>query len=480
MKRIVRLGLVLLLGTHQVLAADMELTIELPDVELMLPPVSPPQLQKEGLPLVQERETVETLLDFIGRGAYDEAMAYLREHQPMTLDLLESGDPDGLLKNRAVVGGVMPTTRNGAISATLLYLIGHVYVSLEDYAPAETAFLSALGPVPDYIRVHESLGLLYLRTGRYEAAVEHLAHAAELGLHTGNLFGALGYLNYQLGNFWGAASAFQEALMLVPDSTQFKRGLLNSLSRTYQYRSVMTLAESMLKDDPDSEELWLYRANAALQAGENQAALASLETAIRLGDDTAANLQVCATLHMEIGSVARAVDLLKAGFAKGLNFAFIDQGMSWLQQQEEWDFLEQMIDSVRDDWDELDALQQSRVLLREADLHQERGDLAAAREALEQAIDLDPTNAGALMSLAKIHQDNGDYNRAELLYQRASAFDDYRQNALISLAQLALDQDDYERALQTLRDVTSEFPERTDLARNIESLENLVRLQSEN
>jgi Tfp pilus assembly protein PilF len=111
-------------------------------------------------------------------------------------------------------------------------------------------------------------------------------------------------------------------------------------------------------------------------------------------------------------------------------------------------------------------------------MHQ--GNESAARDALEKAITLDPSNAYALISLAGIHWNKRNYNRAELLYQRASSYGLYRENALVSLAQLALDQGNFERALQMLRDIQKEFPHRADLNRNIESLENLVLLQSDN
>ncbi len=159
---------------------------------------------------------------------YKGGLAYLRLHEPLFMDLIESGDPDGQLKQRAVVGGVLPVTPD-KISAYLLYLIGNTYFPLEKYKEAETAFLGALVPIPDYIRVHESLGLLYMRMERYKDAQKHLARAAELGLRTSQLFGALGYLNYQTKNFWGSANAFQEALMMDPDNEQWKRGLLYSL-----------------------------------------------------------------------------------------------------------------------------------------------------------------------------------------------------------------------------------------------------------
>jgi predicted Zn-dependent protease len=232
----------------------------------------------------------------------------------------------------------------------------------------------------------------------------------------------------------------------------------------------------MLREQPDNAGLWVYRGHAALQAGEQKVALSSLETAIRLGEDQALNLQVCAALHMEVGSIERAVDLLKSGFANGMDFMFIDQGMGWLKQEEEWALLEQVVRSVREKWESLDQPRQSNVLMREADISLHQGDESSARDALEKAITLDPSNAYALISLADIHRNRRNYNRAELLYQRASAYVLYRENALVSLAQVALYQEKFARALQILHGILEEFPHRTDLKRNIESLEHLVQI----
>ena len=457
----------------------MGLKIQIPDVKMMLPPVSPPQLLKEGLPLLRENPIVKGLFEYLNKGDYKGGLAYLRLHEASVLELIEKGDPDGRLKQQAAVGGIamaMPEK----ISAYFLYLIGYTYFSLEKYKAAETAFLGALVPIPDYIRVHESLGLLYMRMKRYKEAQKHLAHAAELGLHTAQLFGALGYLDYHIKDFWGSVNAFQEALMLNPDNEQWKTDLLYALGETYQYKATLTLVDSMLQEHPDIVWLWLFRARAAYRAGERKVALSSLEAAIRLGDHKRANLQACAALHMELGSIERAVDLLKSGFEEGMDFMYIDQGMSWLYQAKEWTLFEQMVAWMRGKWNSLDGLQQSRVLMREADISIHKGDKSAAIDSLEKAIALDPSNAYALMSLAGIYREKGSYNRAELLYQRASAYGLYRENALISLAQVAIDQEDYERALQILRDMLKEFPSRTDLQRNIESLENIVMLQTDN
>jgi len=117
--------------------------------------------------------------------------------------------------------------------------------------------------------------------------------------------------------------------------------------------------------------------------------------------------------------------------------------------------------------------------MREANLHLHDGEREAAAAALQEALELDPTNAEGLIALGRLRRDDRDYNSAELLFQRASAFDLYRESALISLAQIAIDQENFERALELLRDVFSRNPALTDLRRNIDSLENLVLLRAD-
>lgn len=487
MKFVLKLFCIMVLGTSTVRAAEQdmqpELKFALPQVQWLLSPVSPPQLQREGTALPAEQTVVTELLAFISKGEFAAALLMLKEKNEDLLLLLEADDPEELLKSRVVAGGFigdfrpMPAARPNQVSSALLYLIGHVYFSEEQYAPAEIAFKSALIPMPDYIRVHESLGLLYLQTKRFAEAREHLAHAVSLGMNSANLFGALGYLNQQTNNFWGASSAYQQAMIQEPENTNWQRGLLYSLVQTYQYQSGLTLVEQMLQADPDDANLWVFRSQMSLQAGEKSAALTSLETAIRLGENQVANLQVCASLHMEIGSIARAVELLQSGFAQGMDFVFIDQAMDWLVQQDEWTFLEQLLTTMRGDWSGLDDEKRSRVLTREASVSLNKDQQTVARTALQEALQLDPSNADALMALGSIQHDARNYNQAELLFQRASAYTRYQENALISLAQLAIDQDNFQRALQLLREVVSNNPSRSDLSRNINSLENLVLLQ---
>jgi tetratricopeptide (TPR) repeat protein len=344
--------------------------------------------------------------------------------------------------------------------------------------PAETALEAALVPLPDYLRVHESLALLYLRTDRYADARVHLNRAAELGLNTPSLHASLGYVNAEAKNWWGAASAYAQALAMEHDNRSWQSGLLQALNETQQYAAGLALVEQMLQTEPDDPDLWLYRAHMSLNAEQRELALTSLETAMRLGDDSVANKQVAATLHMERGSIARAVDLLKSASAEDLDFQFTDQALAWLAREDEWDYFRELLESVDERRGPLTDSQRSRVLTHRASLERRDGNRQAATASLREAVELDASNAEALVTLGEAYRDARDYTRAELMFQRASTFELYRENALVSLAQLAIDQENFDRALTLLRDVVSRNSARTDLQRNIDVLENLVLAQS--
>lgn len=462
-------------------AAEPALAIELPDVELVLPRVSPPYFQKEGQPYATENQLVTELLNLGGRQEYEAALAAAKGHYGAELALLEAGDPDGIIGRRAGPGRLptpVPSLGN-EISATVLYLIGGIYLELEQMVPAEAALKAALIPLPDYLRVHEMLGMLYVREERYEDARVHLARAAELGLNTASLYATLGYLNMETGNYWGAESAYQQALTLEHDDRNAQSGLLSALDRTNQHAAALSLVEQMLQETPDDPDLWLWRAHMSLNTGDRAAALTSVETALRLGNDSAANKQVGATLHMERGSIGRAVELLKSAAAQDLDPQFIDQALAWLGYENEWDFFRELLAALETRRPSLTVPERSRLLTRRASLELHDGNRQAAKTSLQEALELDASNGEALISLADAYRDDRDYTRAELAYQRASAFELYRDNALVSLAQLAIDQENFERALALLRDVVSRNPGRTDLQRNVDALENLVLATSD-
>ena len=477
MKRWAQLALSLVALAPAAYAAETELAVELPAVTLALPSVSPPHFQREGLPYATESELATEILTLLDRQDYDGALAHAKEKLGPMMAVLETGDPAGLVARSVGPGRLplaAPPTAGEDVSATVLYLIGVTYLYLEQWVPAEAALKAALVPLPDYQRVHEALGNLYILTERWDEARTHLKRAAELGLNTASLHAALGYINYKVKNWWGMASGYQQALTLEPDVRDWQTALMYALNETRQYAAGLALVEQMLQDKPDDPVLWLYRSYMALNTNERGLALTSLETTMRLGDDSVANKQVAAALHMERGSLARAVELLKSTPAQDLDFLFMDQALAWLNYENEWDYFRDLLAAAEGRRNLLDNVEGSRLLTHVSNLQLHDGNRRAAITTLQQAVELDSSNAEALITLGQAYRDERDLNRAELMFQRASAFDLYRENALVSLAQIAIDQQNFERALELLRDIVSRNPARTDLQRNVDVLENLV------
>ena len=448
------------------LAAELE--ILLPEPEWSLPMTSLPLSQREGLLQPNEQRMSAQLFPMLRQGEFREALELFKEAYPDAISNVEQGE----LLN--------PEVDYNNMSSALLYLLGNTYFSLEQYDSAETAFQSALILLPDYIRVHESLGVLFLNQGRFDEARTHITKAAELGLNTASIYGSLGYLNQETNNPWGSISAYQQALMLEHDNSQWQQGLLHALSQARQYESALALIEQLLEANVNDPDLWLYRAYMSRQTGDDETTLTSLETAIRLGANEVSNLQVSANLHMQIGSIERAVELLKTGFLEGMDFQFFDQALVWLIQNEEWDYAAELLANIQPGSGTLRDTQLSRLNTREAMITLENGEESYARTLLQEALNLDPGNPDALMALGDLYQQSNNYSQAEMLYQRASAYPLYRENALISLAQLAINQVNYNKALTLLRDVVTENPQRSDLSRNIDILENLVQLENRN
>ncbi|HET8698041.1 MAG TPA: tetratricopeptide repeat protein, partial [Gammaproteobacteria bacterium] len=486
----------------------------------------PQQVQPEGIPTPEEEQILLDVLPFIDSGNYAAALDRLKASYGRELALLEAGDTEGFVRLRTPADGSRPLTpppsaeqarararardrpmenpqaagssrsiqsaANNApfpnrpiaapavprtISASMLYLIGHSYFSLQRYVPAETAFEVLLHGMPNHVRAHESLGILYLRTEQYEAAREHLARAVELGRNTANVYTALGYLDQKTQHYWGAASAFQQVLVLEPGNRNAQRGLLDALAQTHEHAKASALVEQLLRAEPNDASLWLYRAQIALSAGGRGAALASLEAARRLGDDSAANRRTLIALHLESGNAARAVDLLRGSAAGPLDFATVDQALGRLAGADDWERFRLLSASV--DRALLPAADQSRLLARRAALARHDGNRRAAEAALEDALTLDPSNGDALVALGQLYREARDYGRAELLLRRASTYAPVRSDALLESAGVALEQEDFDSALTLLRSAASDNPMRGDLQRNIGLLEQLALLRNQ-
>ena len=363
-------------------------------------------------------------------------------------------------------------------SAALRLLRGQVLLSLKRYQEAERALQAALRVMPNLASAHRSLSMVYMIEKRYKLASKHLTRSIELGVADAQVYGQLAFVNLQEGQAASAVAGYQYALFLEADNEQWRQGLLYALIQSQAFDQAQALVEELLKNNPNKADLWLQRGQLALQQGRPQQAIASLETALQLGVKDADNIATTAQLHIQSGSPRRAVDLLSGHIVTLVKTGKIDtleQISAWLAFQEEWPQLKRLIRSLNRSKAPLPARYRSRFAVYQAQIALSSHQQKSARKLLKKAINVDPSNGDALLTLATLLRDQNRSERAVMYYTRATALPLFKERALLGRAQLEIDRQNYREALRLLRDITRTNPNRGDLLVNIQSLENLLR-----
>lgn len=375
-------------------------------------------------------------------------------------------------------------------SAALRLLRGQVLLSLKQYEKAKSTLKSALKLMPDLALAHQSLSAVYMFEKDYKNARTHLSRSIELGIADAQTYGQLAFVNLQLNQAASAIAGYQYALFLQADNDQWRQGLLYALTQSQAFDQAQALVEELIQTHPNSADLWLQRGQLALKQQRPQQAIASLETALRLGEKDVNNIITTAQLHIQSGSPRRAIELLKDHMAMLVNadkVEVLDQIAAWLAYQQEWNQLAGLITSLNKSKVELPSRYRSHFAVYQAQIalsnnqvssnKQKAKQQQAAKQHLRSALTTDPSNGDALLILAKLLREQGQDEQAILYLIRAEALPLFKERGLLARSQLEIDRKNYPEALRLLQQVTQMNPNRKDVFANIRSLKHLVRVQ---
>jgi len=123
------------------------------------------------------------------------------------------------------------------------------------------------------------------------------------------------------------------------------------------------------------------------------------------------------------------------------------------------------------------AVYQAKMMLAK-ETSKKKASYLTARKYLKKALNSDPTNGEALLTLAQVLKETNHNEQSTIYYTRAQALPEFKERALLGRSQLAIDGQQYNEALRLLRQVIKHNPKRTDVLSNIGALENLVRSQT--
>ncbi|MEM9530579.1 MAG: tetratricopeptide repeat protein [Pseudomonadota bacterium] len=363
-----------------------------------------------------------------------------------------------------------------SLSAPFELLRAQLHATAGNYPPAIAAYREALRLAPSFTRAHAGLGTLYLVDGQYENAQRHLAEAVRLGARDGQTFGQLGYLNVRLKNPWGAVAAYQQALMLQPDSDQWRAGLLLAQVESGNYTAASALLDNLLSANPEEPSLWQQRANLALRQEDPVKALTSLEISLRLGADSLANRRAAAQLAVQTGHYRRGAELLSTQIIPepGADLDFVASLVDWMIQQDQDGPARSVINAVQPRLSSYDPGTRSHFYFLRGRLAEKAGQDRNAAADYRRAVQQDGSNGRALLALAETQLRGGQATRAAVTFRRASAIPAFRRQAMIGEAKAMITAADYEAALRQLNAVAAEFPGAFDLDGTIQSLTSIV------
>jgi tetratricopeptide (TPR) repeat protein len=368
------------------------------------------------------------------------------------------------------------------LSPALLQVQGQIQLSLNQYEQAKQSFLAAIKQLPDFIRAHKSLAVIYIKEEKYQQARQHLVKTITLGEGDAQLFGYLAYINLQLSTPWSAIAGYEQALLLEPDNKQWQQGLLYGLITAKDNHAAKAMLNEMLENNPNDIRLWLQRSKISLDDNTPLDALTSMEMAIRLGNNEADNLIATAQLHLNYGSVSRAADLMsrllgqwqKKSTLSSQNhqhFDTIESIIAWMIYEKHWSEAKSLLKQMQQYTNKLSQRQQSQLKLHTASLPGKSQQQIV--KLYEAAIVLAPTNGQALMALAEYYQKYNNYNQAQLLFVRAATIQGFAERAYIGHAQVFIEQKNYEQAAKMLRKALKINPSRQDLVYNISLLDRM-------
>ncbi|MBU2893036.1 tetratricopeptide repeat protein [Colwellia sp. D2M02] len=426
---------------------DLKITLAKPT--FVLPAFSGPYSEREATIAPEEYETAERLKTLLDNGQEAEVLKELEGYYDLEL------------------------------SPAMLTLKAQIYFSLKQFTKAEKTFLAVLSRKPQLVRVHRDLGQLYLIQEQYKLARHHFSEAIAFGSNDAMVHGQLAYLNLKLYGAFSAITSYQQAMALQPEEVQWQQGLLIALSEAKMYESAQALLAQLIEKNPADKELWLNQAVLAIDSNNMKQALASIEMAILLGDDTGNNLKTAAQLHLQMHSYDRALVLISQHLDKSaLDMVMLNEYLIWLKQARMWQQADKLLVNLADKVNKMSVNEQSIYFNHKATIANQNKQYQKAKNYYQTALEKNPTNGDALINFAFFSVEREDFIIAELLFNRAEVLPAKAKQALLGKAQLYLDKQEHQAALSVLQKAYGRFPDLHYLPEQMQIIKSIIRTES--
>jgi tetratricopeptide (TPR) repeat protein len=368
-----------------------------------------------------------------------------------------------------------------ADTAVFDFTLGSIYFQQEQLNAAAQWYQKAVAKFPSFLRAHKNLGVVRVRLGDYDKAVESLTRAIELGAKDGVTFGLLGYAFLMTDEATSAETAYREAIMLQPSVADWKMGLARCLFKLRKYEEAAALCGELIDRQPDRAELWLLQANAFLGMKDTAKAAENYEYLDLKGLATPQSLNALGDIYVSEGLIDLAADTYLRAIDRDSEPApaRILQKVEVLLARGASLAAERLIDRLKAlPSERFSSDERKRQLKLEARIAAARGPAnSEAAQILEEIVKLDPLDGEALILLGQHHASAGDLEKAVFMFERAEGISQHEAEASLRHAQCLVRAGKYQQAIPLLKR-TQELRPREDVARYLEQVERVARARN--
>ncbi|HEX6810518.1 MAG TPA: tetratricopeptide repeat protein [Planctomycetota bacterium] len=375
----------------------------------------------------------------------------------------------------ALKGDITPES-----SAMLDFTLGGIQFQQDRLPEALDNHRVAVAKFPSFRRAWRNLGFIHARLGNHDETIRCFTKFVELGGGDAYAYGLLGYAHAQKQDYQPAEAAFRSALLLQPENTQWRLGLVQCVLKQQKWEDASALLHVLVARHPDKAEFWLYQAHALMGLKQPLRAAENLEVVDRLGKSTVDSLFTLGDIYLTEGLPHLAAPAYQRAIQKETRQP-IARPMRAAEGLAARALLPQarlVAACIREHMAKnLDAADQRRLLKLEARFSMAEGDGSPEVVArLDEIVKLDPLDGEALLLLGKHYGKKAEPDRAIFYYERAASIEAFEVEAKVRHAQVLVGLSRYAEALPLLRRAQQVKP-REEIARYLEQVERVARSQ---
>jgi len=408
-----------------------------------------------------------------------------RDQMLEVMELIAEDDVDG-----AATVLEKEINRNEAVSAVYDFTLANIYFQQADaeglgdeqrtdmLSRASRYYESAVVKYPKFRRAWKNLSIIHIRNGDFQQALEPLTTVIELGGGDAITYGLLGYAYGSVENSLSAESAYRMAILLDPDTLDWKMGLARSFFKQERYAEAVSLCKQLIAENPDRADMWMLQANAHIGLNQPLKAAEIFELVDHLGKSTPESLNMLGDIYINEALYEMAAESYIEAMEKDPDYdpESAVRSARVLIARGAFKETRRVIEQIEQRWAETLETELRKDVLKL------RARLAVADGAgddeevqvLQEIVALDPLDGEALILLGQHSNRIGDMEKAVFYFERAAAIEKYEADASVRHAQVLVQNGKYNEALPLLRRAQQLKP-RDNIQEYLEQVERVAK-----